>query len=281
MDAIFCPHHNPFSPRQWLLAHWAKQCWSCACDRGPYFCIFLFSISECGSSFSTSFSMNAFKQFYAVDKRTFSISCLAEPFQMMKVRRWPSSLFPDCAFSIPYENNHTYWSPARQLFEQILAFSQDNFQPASTHHFIMSWVLTHFVFDRREIKYILPEQQALGAHTDIIQFQKGNITVFRWTHAGARPMGVVISKQCPNCKKLKTRSPVKLPKKQSLRKVLLRCSSCQKTTPYELPSEWKWVDKPALKGDNRGAWIYHTAIVVCTDSEAQPSSTLAMNTDTD
>lgn len=143
----------------------------------------------------------------------------------------------------------------------------------------MSWVLTHFVFDQRNIKYILPEQQALGAHTDIIQFQEGNTTVFRWTHAGARPMGVVITKRCPHCGKLKTRSPVKLPKKQRLKKVILHCSSCKKSTPYKLPPKWNWVHKPALKGDNRGAWIYHTD-VVCTD-EAQPSSTSEMDTDTD
>ena len=165
------------------------------------------------------------------------------------------------------------------MFEQILAFSQDNFQPASTHHFIMSWVLSYFVFDRRNIKYILPEQQALGAHTDVIQFQDGKTTVFRWTHAGARPMGVGINKQCPTCKQLKTRSLVQLPKKEQRKKAILCCSSCKQDTVYKLPPAWSWLHKPASKGDGRGAWIYNTDVVVCT--EAQPSSSSSMDTDTD
>ena len=133
----------------------------------------------------------------------------------------------------------------------------------------MSWALTYYIFDRRKIKYLLPDQQALGAHTDIIQFHDGATTIFRWTHAGARPMGVGINKQCPRCKRLKTRSPKQLANKAYFKMVILRCSGCKEETVYELPPEWNWVHKPASKGEERGAWIFRTHVARV---QAQPSS---------
>ena len=138
----------------------------------------------------------------------------------------------------------------QKTFRQNPGLLPNNFQPAATHHFIMSWALPHLIFDRTFIKYLLPEQQALGAHTDIIQFQNGTTTTFRWTHPGARPMGMSITKQCPKCKKLKTRS-VK-PNEDTSQKVTLRCSGCNSSWSYAMPSGWQWVHQAPSKGDERG-----------------------------
>ncbi|KIM40990.1 hypothetical protein M413DRAFT_28089 [Hebeloma cylindrosporum] len=129
-----------------------------------------------------------------------------------------------------------------ELFEKVLCFSQPNFQPSATHKFMMDWAVSHFVFERLNISSFLSDHQSLGAHTDIVQFQPGNTTTFRWTHPSIRPFGIGISKQCPgdDCKRLKTR----LPKK------------CKDEAMYTLPEDWDWVDK--YKDDQGGAWLFLT-----------------------
>lgn len=102
------------------------------------------------------------------------------------------------------------------------------------------------------MELILREQQELGAHTDVIEFQKGKISTFRWTHPGARPMGVPVTKQCRSCHRLKTMAPIV---SQDGLKITLRCSECRAEQIYDFPSGWKWVSYPPVKGDERGAWI--------------------------
>ena len=116
----------------------------------------------------------------------------------------------------------------------------------------MSLALAHFIFDQPKLENLLRDHQNLGAHTDIVQFKRGNITTFRWTHAGARPLGFGVNNQCPNCQRLKTREP--RPSSDNSN-VLLRCSSCKHETMYSLPPKWMWVHDPPVKGDGRGAWI--------------------------
>ncbi|KAF8801925.1 hypothetical protein BYT27DRAFT_7114022, partial [Phlegmacium glaucopus] len=97
-----------------------------------------------------------------------------------------------------------------------------------------------------KLENILRDHQNIGAHTDIVQFQHGNTTTFRWTHPGAHPLGFGINNQCPSCKQLKTR----VPKPSSNNsKVLLRCSVCMHQTLYDLPPRWVCVHPPAPKGD--------------------------------
>jgi hypothetical protein len=140
------------------------------------------------------------------------------------------------------------------LFDKILCFSQANFQPSATHGFISSLTLSHFIFDRPKLENILRDHQSLGAHTDVVQFKRGNVTTFRWTHPGARPMGFKINSQCPNCNRLKTREP-----KPSLNHstAILQCLGCDFKQVYTLEAlpKWLWVHGPPVKGDGRGAWV--------------------------
>jgi hypothetical protein len=144
---------------------------------------------------------------------------------------------------------------SRMLFEKILSFSQADFQLSTTHQFIMDWAVNHFIFERPTLNGFLRDHQALGAHTDIIQFQPGKTTTFKWTHPGARPFGIDINKQCPDCQRLKTRSP----KINVDGSICLRCSGCRKEVKYELPRGWTWLHNPPVKGDQgQGTWLVHT-----------------------
>ena len=143
---------------------------------------------------------------------------------------------------------------SRGLFEKVLCFSQADFQPSATHKFVMDLALNHFVFDRPGLQGFLRDHQALGAHTDIIQFQPGQTMTYRWTHPGARPLGFNIHKQCPNCQRLKTRVPT-INRDGS---ITLQCSGCTKEVTYNLPHGWEWLLNVPKKGDQgQGAWLIY------------------------
>ena len=119
----------------------------------------------------------------------------------------------------------------------------------------MDWALSHFVFDRLKIEHLLHEHQALGAHTDIVQFESGDMKRFRWTHPGAWPLGYGINPQCGSCKRLKTKAP----KPGADSTIVIRCSHCKSETLFTFPPKWKWVKGPPPKDDERGAWLVQTA----------------------
>ena len=123
----------------------------------------------------------------------------------------------------------------------------------------MDWGLSHFVFDRPKIKYLLREHQALGAHTDILQFQSGKIRTFRWTHPGSRPLGHGINPQCNDCKRLKMRVPKP---NADHSQITFHCSACKSKTIFDHPSGWKWVNGPPLKGDEQGAWLFNEVVLM-------------------
>jgi len=143
--------------------------------------------------------------------------------------------------------------PPSNLFEKVLSFSQPNFQPTSTHKFVMDWAVSHFIFERLNITSFLSDHQTLGAHTDIIQYQPGMTTTFRWTHPGSRPFGFGVSKQCPqeDCKRLKTRS-----RKGSSTAdcISLQCSQCKHKVSFHLDPTWTWCDGK----DGEVAWLFKT-----------------------
>ena len=118
----------------------------------------------------------------------------------------------------------------------------------------MDWVLSHFVFERPRLENIIHDHQGLGAHTEIVQFQSGNIRTFRWTHPGACLLGF-INNQCSNCKRLKTRVPKK---NDNPLEIDLQCMVCKVVTSYRKPPGWEWVHGPVSKGDEHGAWLVHT-----------------------
>ena len=115
----------------------------------------------------------------------------------------------------------------------------------------MDWALNHFVFDRKEIKYILGEHQSIGAHTDIYQFQAGGVKIYRWTHP-IRPFGTSTNRQCAGCSRLGTLRPNVTPTE-----ILLKCNKCKDENRYTFPAGWEWIDGPMSKSDKGGAWIVY------------------------
>ena len=117
----------------------------------------------------------------------------------------------------------------RDLFDKILCFSQPNFQPSTTHKFVMGLALQNYVHDRISLINVLREQQALAAHTDVVLFQPNTITTFRWTHPGACPMGnnTPALIQCPECSGFKTS-----PKSTTQQSSILKC------VPGRKPNQW-------------------------------------------
>ena len=112
--------------------------------------------------------------------------------------------------------------------------------------------LQHFIYNRTNLSHILVDQQELGAHTDIVEFQSTKVSTFRWTHPGTRPMGVSISKQCSACSCLRTLKPIV---SSDNSQVMLKCTICKKTTVYAFPSGWEWAHRSPDKNDARGSWL--------------------------
>ncbi|KAF8813074.1 hypothetical protein BYT27DRAFT_7085341, partial [Phlegmacium glaucopus] len=143
------------------------------------------------------------------------------------------------------------------LFSKILCFSQADFQPSFTHGFVMDIGLHLFIYNRIKLDHILQEQQELGAHTNIVEFQPGKTLTFMWTHPGARPMGVGVSNQCFRCNRLKTMKPTS---NQLNSEITLQCTICNFSKIFYFPSGWKWICGPPTRGDARGAWMVFTDV---------------------
>ncbi|KAF8800473.1 hypothetical protein BYT27DRAFT_7117398 [Phlegmacium glaucopus] len=139
----------------------------------------------------------------------------------------------------------------RELFGKIICFDQPNFQTFFIHGFVMDLGLHHFIYNRTKLDNLLLDQQELGAHTNIVEFHPQNVSTFKWSHPGARPMGVGISKQCHRCGWLKTMNPTV---SMDNLKVVLKCSQCKFMNTYDFPTGWKWVHGPA-KRDEHGSWM--------------------------
>jgi len=169
-----------------------------------------------------------------------------------------------------------------KLFDKVLCFSQPNFQPSTTHKFVMDLALNQFVLDRINFINVIREHQALGAHTDIIVFQFDGISTYRWTHPGARPMGNSTSNQCPGCHRLKTPSPKK--DNDNRFSSVLRCSACGLEQTFNVPDGFKWCHgESPVKGGERGAWMVLTKHnpVEKSDSKKDKESTKAGRSDED
>jgi hypothetical protein len=136
-----------------------------------------------------------------------------------------------------------------------LCFSQRDFQPFFANSFIMDVALQYYIYNRSNMGSILRDHQELGAHTDVIEIQPTNISTFRWTHHGARPMGFGFVKQCAKCHYLDTLKPTEV---EDNSHVVISCRNCDLTTRYNFPRGWTWAQKPPAKGDDRGAWIVRT-----------------------
>jgi hypothetical protein len=120
--------------------------------------------------------------------------------------------------------------------------------------------LQHFIYNRTTLNHILLDRQDIGAHTDVIEFNPGKVQTYKWTHLGARPMGVGITHQCFSCGRLKTIKPRISSDGSS---VVHKCSICHDIQTYNLPAGWKWLHND--KEDRRGAWLVRTDYSVNND----------------
>jgi len=203
---------------------------------------------------------NAFAIYYGGTRRTFLICFLVVHYQTRRSpgkQSWNSllSMFPTCnIWQIIW-----YLFPSN-LFDKVLCFSQPNFQPSTTHKFVMDLALNQFVLDRINFVHIVREHQALGAHTDIIVFRPEAIKTYRWTHPGACPMGNSTSNQCSHCHWLKTLSPKK--DNQDRFSLVLKCSACDWERIFKVPDGFQWCQgESPTKGGDRGAWMVFTELI--------------------
>ncbi|KAF8799478.1 hypothetical protein BYT27DRAFT_7120691, partial [Phlegmacium glaucopus] len=62
--------------------------------------------------------------------------------------------------------------------------------------FVMDIGLHLIIYNHIKLDHILQEQQDLGVHTNIVEFQPSKTLTFMWIHPSAHPMGVGVSNQC-------------------------------------------------------------------------------------
>ena len=110
----------------------------------------------------------------------------------------------------------------------------------------MDPALQHFIYNQGNLAPVICDQQELGAHTDMIEFQSEKISTFRWTHPGACPMGYGISNQCPFCNRLKTLKPTII---HNTSQTSLACKFCDYSKIYDQPLGWDWIYGPSTKND--------------------------------
>ena len=170
-------------------AYCPRQCWCSSSQQSqwPVFILFLylyFWIFEFHSRSLMLCFQNAFAIYYREATRTSSIYCLVVHYQ---VRRSPGKK----SWNLLVTNDKLiiWFLFTSQLFDKILCFSQPNFQPSTTHKFVMDLALNQLIFDCINFVHLICEHQALGAHTDIIVFQATTIKNYRWSHSGACPKG--------------------------------------------------------------------------------------------
>jgi hypothetical protein len=126
--------------------------------------------------------------------------------------------------------------------------------PYFTSRFFMDLFIQVFIFDRRNLKAVLQDHQALGAHTGIIDISTNKLTKYSWVHFGNRPFGEVFTRQCPKCSRIKFQPP----EFQGHDTVFYRCldKGCDGFYKFEKPAKAYWVyGKPPVKGDSRGTWM--------------------------
>ena len=112
--------------------------------------------------------------------------------------------------------------------------------------------LQHFVHDHLHLNTIIREHQDLGAHTNVVVFEPGQVTTFMWTHPTVRPMGNEISKQYQQCYRLRT---FRITDIEDHSKTILKCTWCKHAITYAVPIGWEWLHDPPVKGDDRGRWL--------------------------
>lgn len=257
MVTIYGNYHDALRSNNGQSSYGTKQCWFCACARRCVFS-FILVISLKFLNWIPAFSCHDSSPLSNhLEKRQQQYPCFLImwfTFDSSSLKSWDKKNCEPVRFYCTIIAN--IWCLAlRRLFEKIICFADEDFQPSATHKFFMDWALSHFVFERQKLESFLRDHQGLGAHTDIVQFQPTVTTTFRWTHPGARPFGNDIRKQCPGCGRLKTRSPNLDVKGLSIR---LQCSKCKYYgSTYDFPAGWDWVHSAPVKGDGgQGAWLH-------------------------
>ena len=129
--------------------------------------------------------------------------------------------------------------------------SQYNFQSMTTQKFVIDWAVAHLIYECLDLANFLSDHQTLGTHTDIIRFQPGITTSFRWMHPGACSFGFDVSKQCL-CKRLKTRLWNWNSRQPHFSSILSMQASSIISVGYHMKMEWQKGWWGCLVGLERG-----------------------------
>ncbi|KAF8868252.1 hypothetical protein CPB84DRAFT_1696976, partial [Gymnopilus junonius] len=141
-----------------------------------------------------------------------------------------------------------------KTFSKILGFTQEHLQIFFTTQFLMDLSVQYFIHDCYNLRNVLPENQALGAYTNIMEFTLNVMTTFMWVHQGSHPNSQVYQSQCPLCGRLKIEGP-KVDKNGS---VTFTCmfEGCVGRSIFEFPAGASWIMGKALdQKDSRGGWL--------------------------
>ncbi len=142
-------------------------------------------------------------------------------------------------------------------FMRIFAYTQANFQPSLSYHFVERLTILSFIYQRYALTPALEDSQTLGAHSGVVEFHSDtrNPTLYTWSHPIHAPCGHRIIMQCQECKSLNSFEVEKISKNRRLIKHRCTFQECSFTKEYSLPSNAAWVSHAPAKSDYHGTWF--------------------------
>jgi hypothetical protein len=151
----------------------------------------------------------------------------------------------------------------RGLFEEVVAFTQTQFQAVLASGFARDAAISFFVYCRSSVASVLPLHADLGSHTSVVIFKKFSSKTWVWSHPVRQPFGVQNTTQCPKCRCLHTLKKRNTPK-SSAACLTLECNYplCDYVLTCRLPSGATWFGgrPPSDNKDAAGAWFETTTL---------------------
>jgi hypothetical protein len=124
-------------------------------------------------------------------------------------------------------------------FKNVLGFDPKSVFPHQMSTFLMKLSLKVFII----LPNLLPEEESLGAHSEVFNFSSTLGELYAWYHHQIRPMGVTIDLQCQQCGILRSAQVAYEPST-----VTITCSRRGCKMVRMIPqSEWK---VPKMKNDS-------------------------------
>lgn len=145
-------------------------------------------------------------------------------------------------------------TPKRSYFGSIIGYSQPSFQTFYSGPFTSSYSLQHFLFNRNTVKACLQDCQIIGAHSNILVFEKECYREYSWSHPISRPFGKVSSRQCPQCNCfIEDAKATKVTNEGKTITSICKNRNCGERTIVDMPEGWNWLyDLASPRG---GSWI--------------------------